>query len=538
MNGWVVVGMGGSDVDSPYDVQINTNDPVKDTSFCGSEIARVVRPSGPNGSPIGFRVQYTDALDPDYTTASSPSQSGLFPLFDAASPFELPLVNSYTAITQSGKVYLIARAQDGDGATDGRFQNARDAQQLVDEIDAGINVTPERLALRSRVLTFFVNRSPAFLYCVSGFVPQPPGLSCNGGAPTDTATSSIACSGSTSSAPTRPLRLRHASTDGRRTVLEHRAAHTGARHRLVYPGRCHARHDLRRPGGVHAPPGHRSHAECALYHRHASQAGHPAVRLLELRSAAGPGTLRPYRHPHECRPAAPPDGRHTQSVHDLDRAEHRAILERELQTMKRLRHSFALVGLVALGVTLLVGCSDKKNPIAIPNQLPTVQITAAPIDTNAVCNPDPQRSCYSITLDWIGNDPDGHIDHYIYAVDPPEDPPGHGDTLWIVTPDAEKRLVFKAPNPTEGDECVAPPLGQAQLRRRRGRQQGRDRPARGPLVLLVHGRARRHDPDAEAAGSEPAAARTVGPHQLGGQRPRRRVQLEAGTLQVQGARAC
>ena len=122
--------------------------------------------------------------------------------------------------------------------------------------------------------------------------------------------------------------------------------------------------------------------------------------------------------------------------------------------MKRLRHSFALVGLVALGVTLLVGCSDKKNPIAIPNQLPTVQITAAPIDTNAICNPDPQRSCYSITLDWIGNDPDGHIDHYIYAVDPPENPPGQGDTLWIVTTDAEKRLVFKAPNPTEGDNAL------------------------------------------------------------------------------------
>ena len=202
MNGWVVVGMGGADLDSPYDVQISTSDPVKDTSFCGSEIARVVRPSGPNGSPIGFRTQYTDALDPDYTTASSPSQSGLFPIFDAASPFRQPTINSYTAITQSGKVYFIARAQDGDGATDGRFQNARDAQQLVDEIDAGINVTPERLALRSRVLTFFVNRSPFFNFCASGFFPQPPGLRCNGGAPADTATS-----------PDRTLRLSILATD-------------------------------------------------------------------------------------------------------------------------------------------------------------------------------------------------------------------------------------------------------------------------------------------------------------------------------------
>src|SRR5205085_5835415 len=76
------------------------------------------------------------------------------------------------------------------------------------------------------------------------------------------------------------------------------------------------------------------------------------------------------------------------------------------------------------------------------------------IDTNVVCSPDPQRSCYSLTLDWSGYDPDGRVDHYIYAVDPPEAGPGEGDTLWITTTDSEKRLVFEAPKQSPNGDSL------------------------------------------------------------------------------------
>ena len=110
--------------------------------------------------------------------------------------------------------------------------------------------------------------------------------------------------------------------------------------------------------------------------------------------------------------------------------------------MKPIVRTLLALAILALGIATLVGCSKKLS--LIPAQLfrPTVTLTSAPIDTNVVCSPDPQRSCYSITMDWNGNDPDGRVDHYIYAVDPPEAGPGEGDTLWITTTDSEKRLVF------------------------------------------------------------------------------------------------
>ncbi len=109
-----------------------------------------------------------------------------------------------------------------------------------------------------------------------------------------------------------------------------------------------------------------------------------------------------------------------------------------------LRRALALIVPLALAVAL-VGCGKGKlNPLATTNLLPIVRITAAPIDTNATCNPDPARSCYSLTLDWVGFDPDGRVDHYQYAVDPPD--PDQGDTTWIRTTDNEKRLVFNAPH--------------------------------------------------------------------------------------------
>lgn len=125
-----------------------------------------------------------------------------------------------------------------------------------------------------------------------------------------------------------------------------------------------------------------------------------------------------------------------------------------------LRRALALVVPLAIVVTI-AGCGKKNigDLLKPSNELPIVRVTAAPIDTNAVCHPDPARSCYSLTLDWVGYDPDGRIDHYIYAVDPPD--PRAGDTLWISTTDNEKRLVFTAPK-------LGPPTGPDSLSLLRG----------------------------------------------------------------------
>ncbi len=109
-----------------------------------------------------------------------------------------------------------------------------------------------------------------------------------------------------------------------------------------------------------------------------------------------------------------------------------------------------IVAMMLLVAALMSSCSNNKNIFPINNIPPIVRLTASPIDTNAVCLPDRARSCYSLTLDWVGYDPDGRVDHYIYAVDPDNpDTSCHRasptDTCWIVTTDNEKRLVFPSP---------------------------------------------------------------------------------------------
>lgn len=96
--------------------------------------------------------------------------------------------------------------------------------------------------------------------------------------------------------------------------------------------------------------------------------------------------------------------------------------------------------LASLAALLGVGACSKMHiiPNTVQNQLPIVRITAAPIDSNATCTPDPARSCYSLTLMWTGYDPDGRVDHYLYAVDPPASP----DTVWQTSHGNQERLVF------------------------------------------------------------------------------------------------
>jgi hypothetical protein len=109
--------------------------------------------------------------------------------------------------------------------------------------------------------------------------------------------------------------------------------------------------------------------------------------------------------------------------------------------MRSLLSSRLVTGAVLLAA-LGAGCS--KDPIRSPvsNQLPTVRITAAPIDTTVRCTPDPAKSCYSLTLQWVGNDPDGRVDHYLFAIDPPTS--SVAETTWSISRSNQERLTFEA----------------------------------------------------------------------------------------------
>lgn len=100
------------------------------------------------------------------------------------------------------------------------------------------------------------------------------------------------------------------------------------------------------------------------------------------------------------------------------------------------------VGLAALAV-LAVACSPERIRIApLANELPTVRITGAPIDTSVQCTPDPAKSCYSLTLQWVGNDPDGRVTHYLFAIDPPSS--AAAETTWHVSRSHQERITFES----------------------------------------------------------------------------------------------
>jgi hypothetical protein len=99
--------------------------------------------------------------------------------------------------------------------------------------------------------------------------------------------------------------------------------------------------------------------------------------------------------------------------------------------------AFALA--IALAIAL-GGCSKSLSTNPLPNQPPTVRLTHAPVSSTS-------REVYAYRMDWVGYDPDGRVDHFVYAVDPKDmDVP---DSSWISTKLNEEIIYFKAPIPVE-----------------------------------------------------------------------------------------
>ncbi len=166
MNSWVLLHSGGFDPDSPYNVRvIGVNQSLPDSS-----VAPVLRRRPPNGSPVGFRFRIPVIVDSLGTLSGLP-QSQTYPLSDPALVPE-PHIGGYQGMQQSGRAYAITRAEDGDGAVDKRIGDHPEA--FVDSVERGL-ITPSmpRYSLRSRVLTFYVNRAPYLLTENAAFNPRP-----------------------------------------------------------------------------------------------------------------------------------------------------------------------------------------------------------------------------------------------------------------------------------------------------------------------------------------------------------------------------
>lgn len=101
----------------------------------------------------------------------------------------------------------------------------------------------------------------------------------------------------------------------------------------------------------------------------------------------------------------------------------------------------ALVGAAALSAFIIAGCSKENHTEPIPrNQPPVVEITNGAADSTS--------TSYITTFGWHGEDGDGAIDHYLYAVD-------DSSTGWVETTDTSVELHLTASNPDPDDPAGA-----------------------------------------------------------------------------------
>jgi hypothetical protein len=147
MNSWVLFHAGGFDKDSPYNVRV---DGFAFDTTAGPLLQR--RP--PNGSPTGFRLAIVNDLTPQGPASIFPL-SPTFPLDEVLLVPERH-VGYYLGVQQSGRMYAMMRAEDGNRDIDLRVANPK---AFVDSVERG-QMPSDRLPLRTRILTFHINRAP------------------------------------------------------------------------------------------------------------------------------------------------------------------------------------------------------------------------------------------------------------------------------------------------------------------------------------------------------------------------------------------
>ncbi|HEY6867049.1 MAG TPA: hypothetical protein VI792_07325 [Candidatus Eisenbacteria bacterium] len=94
-----------------------------------------------------------------------------------------------------------------------------------------------------------------------------------------------------------------------------------------------------------------------------------------------------------------------------------------------------LLAALALSASLVAGCNKKIKLPVVTNQRPEVTLTQAPVSAT-------KPYFYSYEVRWSGFDPDGRIDHYLYAVDPTLT-----DTAWVSTSENRHTFQFASGDP-------------------------------------------------------------------------------------------
>jgi len=110
--------------------------------------------------------------------------------------------------------------------------------------------------------------------------------------------------------------------------------------------------------------------------------------------------------------------------------------------------SMAPAALLAALVLGAAGCSDKIDPTPLFNERPTIRLTQAPIDSTS-------ENYYAYRMNWVGFDPDGRVDYYLYKVDAPF--PLTVDGTWIRTSKNEETIFFTASVPDRQTSDTPPP---------------------------------------------------------------------------------
>jgi hypothetical protein len=127
-----------------------------------------------------------------------------------------------------------------------------------------------------------------------------------------------------------------------------------------------------------------------------------------------------------------------------------------------------MLAALALLAGMASGCNKKITLPTVVQQRPTLRLSAAPIDTIGT---DGRKVSYiyHYKMNWVGYDPDGRVDHFMYVIDPPGWPGGgvDGDSTecgksskdnwaWCSTKLNEKEIFFKAAVPPDTINRIDP----------------------------------------------------------------------------------
>ncbi len=106
----------------------------------------------------------------------------------------------------------------------------------------------------------------------------------------------------------------------------------------------------------------------------------------------------------------------------------------------------ALLGIVAITIAICAstGCDRATTALFSPNTPPTLALTSGPVDTASV----PQS--WFVEIAWTATDPDGVIDRFEYALDPPTRMQAFSllaETTWTSTRETRTTARFRASRP-------------------------------------------------------------------------------------------